>query len=71
MVTVPAGKFTMGSPMIEKRRDGDEGPQHEVTIATPFATGKTEVTFDEWDACVAAGARPMVSDDCTATRRLD
>jgi formylglycine-generating enzyme required for sulfatase activity len=27
-----------------------------VTIAKPFAVGKTEVTFAEWDACVAAGA---------------
>lgn len=25
-------------------------------IANPFAVGKTEVTFDEYDACVAAGA---------------
>ncbi|MEZ5776396.1 MAG: SUMF1/EgtB/PvdO family nonheme iron enzyme [Hyphomicrobiaceae bacterium] len=33
----------------------DEGPQHEVTIAAPFAVGKFEVTFAEWDACVKAG----------------
>jgi formylglycine-generating enzyme required for sulfatase activity len=26
-----------------------------VTIAKPFAVGKFEVTFAEWDACVAAG----------------
>jgi formylglycine-generating enzyme required for sulfatase activity len=26
-----------------------------VTIARPFAAGKYEVTFDEWDACVAGG----------------
>ena len=32
-----------------------EGPQHRVTIARPFAVGKFEVTFAEWDACVAAG----------------
>jgi formylglycine-generating enzyme required for sulfatase activity len=49
MVVVPAGKFMMGSP-----EDG-EGPQHEVTIAKPFAVGRTEVTFAEWDACVTAG----------------
>ena len=29
-------------------------PPHDVTIA-PFAVGKYEVTFAEWDACVAAG----------------
>jgi formylglycine-generating enzyme required for sulfatase activity len=56
MVVVPAGKFMMGSPESEKGRDESEGPQHEVTIAKPFAAGRTEVTFAEWDVCVAAGA---------------
>jgi formylglycine-generating enzyme required for sulfatase activity len=32
-----------------------EGPQHGVTIARPFAVGRFEVTFAEWDACVSAG----------------
>ena len=50
MVVVPAGSFTMGSPAPE-----DEGPQHRVTISQPFAVGKYEVTFSEWDACVSAG----------------
>jgi formylglycine-generating enzyme required for sulfatase activity len=55
MVVIPAGTFTMGSPPDEPGREPDEGPQHRVTIA-PFAMGKTEVTFAQWDACVAAGA---------------
>ncbi len=55
MVVVPAGSFTMGSPSSEEGRWDDEGPQHRVTIAAPFAVGKYEVTFAEWDACVAAG----------------
>jgi formylglycine-generating enzyme required for sulfatase activity len=55
MVVVPAGRFLMGSPDTEPKRDGDEGPQQEVTIPSPFAVGKFEVTFDEWDACLAAG----------------
>jgi formylglycine-generating enzyme required for sulfatase activity len=63
MVVVPAGKFTMGSPEDEQGRDEDEGPQHEVTIAKPFAVGRTEVTFAEWDACVTAGACAKASDD--------
>ncbi|MFZ1413086.1 MAG: SUMF1/EgtB/PvdO family nonheme iron enzyme [Defluviicoccus sp.] len=53
MVALPGGTFTMGSPQNEEGRDNDEGPQHQVRI-TPFAIGKTEVTFAEWDACVAA-----------------
>ena len=65
MVIVPAGSFTMGSPASEEGRDDDEGPQHRVTISEPFAVGKYEVTFEEWDACVRDGGcshRPDVND---------
>ena len=55
MVVVPAGSFMMGSPESEPGRGSDEGPQRRVTIAKPFAVGKFEVTFAEWDACVKAG----------------
>ncbi len=55
MVVVPAGTFTMGSPANEADRSSDEGPQHDVTIAKPFAVGKFEVTFAEWDACADDG----------------
>lgn len=65
MVELPPGRFLMGSP------DGEEAaalhptrpawtesldkPQVEVQIAYPFAIGKYEVTFAEWDLCVEAG----------------
>jgi formylglycine-generating enzyme required for sulfatase activity len=55
MVVVPAGSFTMGSPANEKYRRDNESPQHNVTIARALAVSKFEVTFDEWDACVADG----------------
>jgi len=55
MVVIPAGSFLMGSPETETGRRNDEGPQRRVSIAQPFAVGKFEVTFAEWDACVAAG----------------
>jgi formylglycine-generating enzyme required for sulfatase activity len=55
MIVVPAGSFMMGSPTTEEGRDSDEGPQHRVTFARPFAVGRFAVTFDEWDACVAGG----------------
>ena len=32
-----------------------EGPSRTVAIAQPFAVGKHEVTFAEWDACVRDG----------------
>ena len=52
---VPAGEFLMGSPESEKGRGKDEGPQHKVVFAKAFAIGRYEVTFAEWDACVAQG----------------
>jgi formylglycine-generating enzyme required for sulfatase activity len=51
LVVLPPGEFDMGSadnPMEE--------PQHHVVIAAPMAIGRREVTFAEWDLCVAAGA---------------
>ena len=62
MIVVPAGKFIMGSPESEPDRNASEGPPHEVTITKPFAVSKFEVTFEEWDACVAAAACPQVPD---------
>ena len=55
LVVVPSGSFMMGSPSHEEDRDDDEGPVHQVAIAVPFAVGVYEVTFAEWDACVAVG----------------
>jgi formylglycine-generating enzyme required for sulfatase activity len=55
LVVVPAGKLTMGSPRHEPDRSPEEGPQHTVIFAKPFAVGRFAVTFEEWDACVAAG----------------
>ena len=63
MIVVPAGTFMMGSPASEEGRSEDEGPQHEVKIARPFAVSRTEVTFSEWDACVASGACTAVGDN--------
>ena len=53
MVVVPSGRFLMGSP--DGEGSVDEHPQHEVSIAEPFAVGRYAVTFADWDAAVAAG----------------
>ena len=55
MVVVPAASFAMGSPPEEEGRYADEGPRRTVTLAAPFAAGVFEVTFAQWDACMAAG----------------
>ncbi len=62
MIVIPAGKFIMGSPENESGQEASGGPPHEVTVAQPFAVSKFEVTFEEWDACVAATACPRVPD---------
>src|SRR5262249_44223697 len=53
MVVVPSGSFMMGSPENEVGRNSAEGPQRLVTIATPFAVAKFEITAVEWVACAA------------------
>ena len=64
MVVIPAGNFMMGSPKSESGRYSDEGPQRNVKVGQ-FALGRTEVTFDEWQACVDGGgcqSNPSPSD---------
>ena len=63
MVEIPPGSFMMGSPATERGRDDDEGPRHRVTIASPFAVGIYEVTFAEWEACMAGGGCEDVADN--------
>ena len=63
MVEVPSGSFQMGSPTTERGRRDSEGPRHRVTIASPFAVGVYEVTFAEWEACMAGGGCEDVPDN--------
>lgn len=51
LALIPAGSFEMGSnEMFEF-----EKPVRSVTIGSAFYIGTREVTFEEWDACVAQG----------------
>ena len=54
MVVVPSGAFRMGAPESEEGSYDDERPVHTVSVRS-FAAGVYEVTFVEWDACVADG----------------
>ena len=63
MVMLPAGTFLMGSPENEEGRFDNEGPQHEVTISQPFAIGKYEVTFEEYDHFAEATGREKPNDE--------
>jgi formylglycine-generating enzyme required for sulfatase activity len=50
VVVIAPGAFTMGSDAFET-----EKPPHRAVIQAPFAMGRAEVTFAQWDACVADG----------------
>jgi hypothetical protein len=51
MVKIPAGSFRMGCVSGENC-SSDEKPVHKVTVAA-FEMAATELTFEQWDACVA------------------
>jgi formylglycine-generating enzyme required for sulfatase activity len=53
MVSIRGGSFTMGSPVDEPERQGNEGPQHHVALA-PFFIGASPVTQAQWSAVVLA-----------------
>ena len=63
MVVVPPGEFMLGSPDSEEGRGDDESPVRRVEIPYRFAAGRYEVTFAEWDACVAEGGCSHRPDD--------
>lgn len=48
MVPIPGGKFKLGSPAGEAKREASEGPQVEIEVA-PFWMGKYEVTWNEYE----------------------
>jgi formylglycine-generating enzyme required for sulfatase activity len=58
VVVVPPGDFVMGANDTPY-----EKPEHKITIPRPFAIGRREVTFAEWDLCADAGACKHRPDD--------
>jgi formylglycine-generating enzyme required for sulfatase activity len=65
-VSVPAGAFNMGCASVDTQCRDDEKPQHTVTLSA-FEIDKTEVTQDQYAACVASKAcsPPECDWDCT------
>ena len=54
MIALTTSAFTMG-PGPDARPRPNEGPARRIEFARSFAIAAREVTFTEWDACVAAG----------------
>lgn len=63
MVVLPAGSYIMGTPDDELGRQPDEGPQHTVTFAKPFAISRFQVTAGELDAYIKATGVVIKSGD--------
>jgi formylglycine-generating enzyme required for sulfatase activity len=59
MVLVLAGVFEMGSTELFDF----EAPVHQVSIRKAFYIGQREVTYEEWDACIAEGGCKQRPDD--------
>jgi formylglycine-generating enzyme required for sulfatase activity/Flp pilus assembly protein TadD len=55
MVVIPSGEFMMGAAPGEPRRSQREMPQHKVVIPAKISVSKFEITFADWDVCVADG----------------
>jgi formylglycine-generating enzyme required for sulfatase activity len=54
MVVIPAGSFSMGSPVTERGHETDEEPQHNVELKSSFAMSVAPVTRAEFELFVAA-----------------
>ena len=57
LVEIPAGSYLMGSPPEEPERSDDEGPQHEVKLAS-FFMSQTPITQAQWRAVAQWQERP-------------
>jgi formylglycine-generating enzyme required for sulfatase activity len=64
LISLPGGTFTMGN----NTSDPSEKPAHQVTLNTPFAIGKYEVTAEQWNACANAGACPHIATNDNAAK---
>jgi formylglycine-generating enzyme required for sulfatase activity len=62
-VRISKGRFIMGSPSSETKRNPDE-QQHTVTIAKDFWMGRTEVTQEQWIRIM--GSNPSFHQRCGA-----
>ncbi len=63
MIVIPSGSFSMGGPPVDQGRPYAEGELRLVHIPQNFASGKFEITYKEWEACVVDGQCPVAKKD--------
>lgn len=62
LVSIPAGRFDMGSPAAEEARDEDEGPLHPVRIVRAFYLGAHEVTQGQYERVMGRNPSHFTAD---------
>jgi len=63
MVSLAAGTAELGAQNDDAKAKPNEKPARPVTFTNLFAVGVTEVTFDQYGACVSAGGCKAVPND--------
>ncbi len=68
LVMVPAGSFTMGASLADRieTKESSEMPPRLVTIARPFALGRFEVTWAQFQVCIDERACCLGGTRCKA-----
>ena len=70
MAFIPAGSFTMGSPVSEFGRDAAEEDLHAVTLTRAFYMDLTETTQGAWKALAGPSGMPSWFDGSSACNDL-
>ncbi len=63
MVSIPAGTATLGAGGGDINARPNEKPARPVTFANMFAISVTEITFNDWQACVSGGVCKEIKND--------
>lgn len=68
---IEPGRFLMGSPEDEPDRDGDEGPQHPVTLTRGFWLADSACTQALWRAVMGSNPSRFIGDDERPVERVN
>ncbi len=63
MVVIPAGQLPRQAGAVKGKNPNEANDSQQISIAKPFAIGRFEVTFEEFDRFCLATGRPYPSDE--------
>jgi formylglycine-generating enzyme required for sulfatase activity len=56
LVSIAPGQFTVGASGLGVAQPSRSAASQEVIVEKPFAIGRYEITFEDWERCMKAGA---------------